>query len=368
MNIELKFIKIGDLVKDYNDQSLSNEGITAWSGKLDVRPKYQREFIYNEKQEREVINTILKDFPLSTMYWVKQDNIDHYEILDGQQRTISICKFATNETHIYDQNKNIKYFENFSEEEKNKFLNYELMIYFCEGTSSEKLDWFQIVNIAGEKLTLQELRNAVYSGTWLSNAKTIFSKPNCVVQRKYSNYLSGSAIRQDYLETALKWISNDDITHYMAKHQNDKDADPLWQYFDQVMSWVKRLFPNYEKAMKGINWGYLYNEYKDKEYNSNTLKQSLFKLRQDEEVTSLRGIYLYLITNQEKHLSLRLFNNKQKTIAFQKQAGKCVKCKQTFDIENLQADHVTPWSQGGKTVQENCQLLCQPCNARKSNT
>ena len=368
MNIELKNIKIRDLVKDYNDQSLSDEGITAWSGKLDVRPKYQREFIYNENQEREVINTIFKNFPLSTMYWVKQNNLDRYEILDGQQRTISICRFHFNKYYILDRNGNKQYFHNLTPEEKEIFLNYELMIYFCEGTTSEKLDWFKVVNISGEKLTDQELRNAVYSGPWLSNAKSIFSKSACRVHSEdYSKYLSGSAIRQDYLETVLKWISNDSITDYMAKHQNDKDADPLWQYFHQVISWVQRLFPNYEKIMKGIPWGYFYNIHKDTDYNSNDLTTKLNDLKQNEDVTSLRGIYSYLVTNNSKYLNLRLFNDRQKNIAFEAQAGKCVKCKQVFTIENLQADHIVPWSQGGKTIQSNCQLLCQRCNATKSN-
>lgn len=50
------------------------------------------------------------------------------------------------------------------------------MVYLCSGEDSEKLEWFKTINIAGEKLTDQELRNAVYSGSWVSDAKGISVK------------------------------------------------------------------------------------------------------------------------------------------------------------------------------------------------
>jgi uncharacterized protein with ParB-like and HNH nuclease domain len=168
MQITLKEIYIKDLVNGYIDNQ--EEGIFGFGGRLNIRPAYQREFIYKEKQRNAVIETVRKNFPLNVMYWI--DNEDGtYEVLDGQQRTISICQYVTGCYSV-----NYQFFHNLEEDEKEQILNYKLMVYFCSGSDKEKLDWFKTINISGEKLTDQELRNAIYTGTWLESAKNIFLK------------------------------------------------------------------------------------------------------------------------------------------------------------------------------------------------
>lgn len=362
MKIELKQILIKDLFKDYKDSS--DEGVVAYGGKLNVRPAYQREFVYKDKQRDAVIDTVMKKFPLNVMYWVK--NADGtFELLDGQQRTISICQYLSKDFSI-----NFRYFHNLTESEKEEILNYPLMVYFCEGTDKEKLDWFKTINIAGEKLTDQELRNAMYTGSWLYDAKKYFSKNSCPAYQIGNKYMNGTAIRQDYLETALEWICNRDslesIEEYMSKHQADKDANELWQYFQSVIDWVKRLFPTYRKEMKGLPWGLYYNKFKYKSFNTNDLEEKLQELMLDEDVTNKKGIYEYLLDGDEKHLSIRSFSDKQKREAYEQQKGICPKCGKHFEIEEMEADHIDPWHSGGKTISENCQMLCKPCNRRKS--
>ena len=361
MKIVLSEIPIRDVVKGYKDNQ--EDGVVGYDGKLDIRPPFQREFIYNEKERNAVIETINKDFPLNVMYWSK--NGDSYELLDGQQRTLSICQYIDGDFSV-----DYKGFNNLPKDLQEKILDYKLMIYICEGTPSEKLDWFKIINIAGEKLTDQELRNSQYTGTWLHDAKRHFSKTGCPAYQIGEKYLNGSTIRQDYLETALRWISNRDgieIEDYMGKHQNDSDADELWVYYQAVLDWVKRLFPNYRKEMKGIDWGILYNEYKDKSYNSTKLEERVTELMMDDDVTKKSGIYSYLITGQEKHLNIRSFTDNQKREAYEKQKGICPKCKKHFEISEMEADHITPWHLGGQTIAENCQMLCSDCNRRKSD-
>lgn len=363
MKIELKEILIRDLFLGYKDSA--DEGVVAYGGKLNVRPPYQREFVYKDAQRDAVIDTVRKNFPLNVMYWVKNDN-DTYELLDGQQRTISICQYLNKDFSI-----NHQYFHNLTQAEKDELLNYKLMVYFCEGTDKEKLDWFKTINIAGEKLTTQELRNAMYTGKWLYDAKKYFSKNSCPAYQIGNKYLNGVAIRQDYLETVLEWISDRDgletVEDYMSKHQDDKDACELWQYFQSVIDWVKRIFPNYRKEMKGIDWGIYYNKYKDTAYNTNDLEKRIVELMLDEDVTNKKGIYEYLLDGQEKHLSIRAFTDKQKREAYERQQGVCPKCKEHFDISQMEADHIDPWSDGGKTTSENCQMLCKSCNRRKSD-
>ena len=358
MKIQLKEITVRELAEGYEDNRES--GVVGYGGKLDIRPPYQREFIYKDKQRDAVINTITSDFPLNVMYWaVREDG--NFEIIDGQQRTISICQYAEGDFSI-----NGLAFHNLTNDKQEQILNYKLTVYQCSGTDSEKLDWFRTINIAGEKLTNQELRNAVYSGSWVTDAKRYFSKTGCVAYQIGHDYLNGSPIRQDYLETAIKWISADNIEKYMSQHQHDQSAEDLWEYFQNVIAWVGQTFTKKrKKIMQGVDWGTLYNTCKDKKHNGEKIEEETAKLILDDDVTKKSGIYPYILTRDEKHLSIRAFSEAMKQKVYEKQKGICRNCDNDFPIEQMEADHITPWREGGKTVEDNCQMLCKECNRRK---
>ena len=361
MKIELNRIPVRKAIAGYKDSA--EEGVVAYEGNLDIRPKYQREFVYPGKQRDAVIETIKKGFPLNVMYWMKND-AGNFEVLDGQQRTISIGQYVNGDFSLND-----RFFHNLTKEEQNKILDYELFIYFCEGTDKERIDWFTIINIAGEKLTNQEILNAVYTGPWLSDAKLKFSKTNCVaylLANDGGQVVSGSPIRQEYLETALLWINNERVGDYMAKHQHDTNADELWEYFQRVIAWARKTFTNYRREMNSVRWGELYNEFKNKKFDSKKLEKEIAELMQDEDVTKKSGIYEYVLTRNEKYLNIRAFTDKQKREAYEKQKGKCIKCKKHFEIEEMEADHITPWHEGGKSIAKNCQMLCKEDNRTKS--
>jgi len=366
MKIDLHKIPIRKVVADYKDSA--EEGVVAYNGKLDIRPKYQREFVYKEKQRNAVIETIKNSFPLNVMYWMIRDD-GGYEVLDGQQRTISIGQYVTGDFSLND-----RFFHNLTKEEQDKILDYELMIYFCEGTDKERLDWFRIINIAGEKLTDQEIRNAVYTGPWLSDAKLKFSKTNCaayLLANDGGQLVSGSPIRQEYLETALAWINGSKIEDYMAKHQHDKNANELWEYFQKVIAWTREIFPHYRREMSNVPWGELYNQFKNKKFDFKKLEKEITELMQDEDVTKKSGIYEYVLTRNEKFLNIRAFTDKMKREAYERQKGICPHCKgenkkKKWEIEEMEADHIKPWHEGGKTTAENCQMLCKEHNRTKS--
>jgi len=363
MKIELKRITIREITKNYVNNE--EEGVLAYSGKLNVRPPYQREFVYKDKQRDEVINSVRKDFPLNLMYWAQNDD-GTFEVLDGQQRTISICEYVSGKFSV-----DFQYFHNLEDEEKDQILDYEIMVYLCAGEAREKLDWFKVINIAGEKLSDQELRNAIYTGKWLSDAKRYFSKNGCVAHSMAKDYLRGSSIRQDYLETAIRWISGDNIEGYMAEHQHKPGASELWLYFQSVINWVQNVFPHYRKEMKGVEWGLLYNKHKDIcediNFDSNQLEIEIQHLMQDDDVTKKSGIYPYILTGSERLLSIRAFTSNQIREAYERQEGICVKCGEHFELKDMQADHINPWSDGGKTTADNCQMLCKHDNRVKSN-
>lgn len=358
MKIQLKEITIREVSTWYINNN--EEWVVWYSGNLNIRPKYQREFVYKDKQRDSVLETVRKIFPLNVMYWVKNDD-GTYEVLDWQQRTISICEYIDWKFSI-----NYQYFHNLEKEEQEQILDYKLMVYFCEWTDKEKLDWFKTINIAWEKLTQQELRNAIYTGTWLTDAKKYFSKSNCPAYNIASDYLNGSSIRQEYLETAISWISNENIEEYMAQNQHNVNAMELWQYFQSVINWIKVIFPNYRREMKWVAFWPLYNQYKNTFFDSNKLEQDVLKLMQDEDVTKKPGIYEYLLTWKEKFLSIRAFTDKQKREVYEKQAWICTHCSKHFEINEMEADHITPWHEWWKTTSDNCQMLCKNCNRIKS--
>jgi len=359
LKIELTNISIRDLAKGYVDNQ--EDGVVGYFGQLDIRPPFQREFVYKDKQRDAVIDTVFKNYPLNVMYWaVRRDG--NFEIIDGQQRTISICQFYNGDFSF-----NGRYFHNLQDDEKEKFLNYELTVYRCSGTDSEKLAWFKTINIAGEKLTDQELRNAVYSGSWVSAAKKIFSKSNCPAYGLGNDYLTGSPIRQDYLETVISWLNDEDLEGYMAAHQHDPNANAEWLYFQSVIAWVRATFPNYRSEMKGREWGSLYNKHKDDKLDPAELEKKVKRLMEDEDVSNNKGIYTYLLNGDERNLNIRSFTKNQKREAYERQKGICVKCRTMFDFEEMEADHIMPWSRGGRTDSANCQLLCQDDNRRKAD-
>ena len=312
------------------------------------------------------------------MYWADHGN-GHYELIDGQQRTLSICTFLDGDFSCAGLFgiKQPQAFHTLPEDLRVQLLDYELTVYICDGTESEKLEWFKTINIAGEELTEQELRNAVYTGPWVSDAKRYFSKTGCAAYGLGSTYLKGTANRQDYLETVIYWYGDrvnpkQSIEECMMKHQQDPNAQDLWDYFRRVIEWVELLFPIYRKEMKGLPWGIYYNRYHKNTYAPKALEQEVATLMADEDVTKKSGIYKYVLekaigNNDPSLLGIRAFSDSQKRTVYTQQGGICTCCGKKYKYEEMEGDHITPWSKGGKTEIANLQMLCRDCNRRKSN-
>ena len=373
MKINLQQIKVRDLIKGYinNDE----EGVVGYDGRLNIRPAFQREFVYNEKQQKSVIDTVVKGYPLNTMYWVHNED-DTFELLDGQQRTLSICEFVVGNFSMEFTKGVEQYFHNLTDDEQNAILDYELMVYICEGNERERLEWFRTINIAGEKLTDQELLNINYIGSWLSDAKRKFSKTNCVAFKLGRKFVKGLPIRQDYLETALSWISGGNITNYMSTHQHDVNANELWLYFNSVITWIETTFAldtnpkNYRKEMLGLNWGDLYNRFRNNIYDAKAIEKRVNELMANEEVTEKKGVYEYILSGENEDmackLSKRTFSDADKRTAYERQNGICPITGEYLPITEMQADHIIPWWKGGTTTLTNLQMISKTANARKS--
>lgn len=363
-DITLHDVTIRELVDGYRDEG--DDGVFGYGGRLDIRPPYQREFVYDEKKRLAVIDSVVNELPLNVMYWVVRDD-GGYEVMDGQQRTISIGQFVNGEFSY-----GMRYFHNFEPEERERFLDYRLKVYFCSGTDEEKLRWFERINIAGEDLSKQEIRNAVYHGPWVTDAKRWFSKRNAPARKIAQNYVSAKFERQGCLETAIQWFvsekSDEAVRTFMAEHQHDPDAFELWNYFQGVIGWIESKFRHTSdrvKILKGLDWGALYAKCGTAKLDRDWIESETRRLLIDDEVTSKRGIVPYLLTGEERHLSLRAFTDAQALTMYERQGGICPLCGRKFELAEMHADHVTPWCRGGRTTLENGQMLCHDCNWTK---
>lgn len=380
MVINEKKITVRELVQGYNRDE-ETDSVVGYGGLLNIRPSYQRAFIYKPPQQKAVIDSISHGFPLNAMYWVDKGD-GTYELLDGQQRTTSICEYVCEKGKlaacIFD-NDSPRYFDNLLPDEAEIILSYPLTIYICKGTDSEKLQWFKTINIAGEELKDQEIRNAIFSGPWIADAKRYFSKTNCPAKGIGSDYVNpGECNRQLWLELAIRWAcDNGDIDLYMAQHQHDDNAYALWQHFQNVITWATANFSkkDYGKLTKRSDWYELWKAHHDRVLPTTKFKTKVHELLQDGDIDNQNGIIPYLLTGDEMKLRLRTFDEKTARKKYKEQGGLCPECvrrgkntaSKIWKFEEMEADHIIPWSKGGRTEESNCQMLCRSCNRTKSN-
>jgi hypothetical protein len=119
--------------------------------------------------------------------------------------------------------------------------------------------------------------------------------------------------------------------------------------------------------MKGIDWGCLYREHGEKPLDTRLVEEEISRLMMDDDVTRKKGVYDYVLSRNEKQLSIRAFTSNQRREAFERQGGICPSCGKKFELDDMEADHITPWAKGGRTTAENCRMLCVGCNRIKSN-
>lgn len=367
-------VKVRDLIKGYSDESEFGGPVLGYDGKLNIRPAYQREFVYPKDRQVAVIETILDGAPLNNMYWAKSED-GTYELVDGQQRTTSIALYVAEGVYSVNVDGKIKYFGSLSKEIRDKILDYELNVVVIEGTNDEKLKWFHKINIAGMELKPQELRNSVYTGPWLECAKKFFSKSKCPAEKIVAGYwkLKEGWNRQKGLEIALSWVADRDgceIEDYMSKHQFDTDASDLINFFNEVMNWVKKTFPFTYKEMETIfefDWYKMYRDHHMETLDANELNDEIKRLLLDEDVEKKKGIWEYVLDHNEYHLNLRAFPEKIKLAVYREQGGICAITGKHFPIEEMEADHIIPWSKGGTTEKSNCQMIWKYANRVKSD-
>lgn len=377
-------ITIKEICEGFTYNEYEGKGLFGLSGKLTIQPEYQRNYIYADgKKDVAVIDSILKGYPLGLIYFNKVG--DRLEVLDGQQRITSFGRFVTGKFAIKDSNGMEQYFSGLAEDLQKKILDTKLLIYECEGTESEIKEWFKTINIAGVPLNEQELLNAIHSGEFVTKAKETFSNSQNANIQKWSAYISGNVNRQDFLHTALDWVSKGNISDYMSKHRHDTEITELASYFTSVIDWISSVFLDVESEMKGLEWGKFYELYHKNSYNPADVSKKLKELYADYFVKNRKGVYEYILggCTQPQLLDIRMFDEPTKKAVFAKQTAdaeskgisNCPLCAigndsnktRIYKLNEMDADHVSAWSKGGSTDISNCQMLCKTHNRAKGN-
>lgn len=380
-------IAVKDVCDGFVYNELEGKGLFGLSGKLTIQPEYQRSYIYASdggKREMAVIESVLKGYPIGLIYFNTVSR-DTFEVLDGQQRITSLGRFVTGKFAVLDDNGSPQYFSGMAKDKQKKILETKLLIYECEGTESEIKEWFRTINIAGVPLNDQELLNAVYSGPFVTLAKEEFSSSQNANIQKWGSYIKGTANRQDFLERALEWVSKGNIGDYMSRHRTDKNITELKTYFNSVIDWVSTVFIDVEKEMQGLEWGRLYETYHKKAYDPKKISAQVHTLYADPYVKSRKGIFEYILggSTDTKLLEVRVFDEETKKATYavqtaaaeKKNISNCSYCAMGHDankekiwkFDEMDADHVTAWSKGGKTSAKNCEMLCKTHNRAKGN-
>ncbi|MGI6757762.1 MAG: HNH endonuclease family protein [Bacteroidaceae bacterium] len=380
-------ITVKDICEGFVYSKLEGKGLFGLSGKLTIQPEYQRNYIYasdNGKREIAVIDSVLKGYPIGLIYFNKVDN-DKFEVLDGQQRITSLGRFVTGKFAILDENGHPQYFSGLAANRREEILKTKLLIYECEGTETEIKEWFKTINIVGVPLNDQELLNAVYSGPFVTLAKEEFSNSQNANIQKWSAYIKGTANRQDFLECALDWVSKGNIGEYMSEHRQDTNINELKNYFNSVIDWVSGVFMDVEKEMCGLEWGRLFETYRNQPYNPQKVSEQVHQLYADPYVKSRKGVFEYILggLTDTKLLDVRVFDDATKRTVYEKQTSEaeknntsnCPLCALGHDanktriwsLKDMDADHVTAWSKGGATNKANCEMLCKTHNRAKGN-
>lgn len=387
MDAILHHYTVSEIVEGFVYNELEGKGLFGLAGKLVIQPEYQRNYIYNDgKKDVAVIDSLLKGYPLGLIYFNVAGNT--LEVLDGQQRITSVGRFVTGKFAIKQDGKE-QTFSSLPAEARQKILDSDLLVYHCEGPEADIKEWFKTINIAGVPLKHQELLNSIYSGPFVTAAKTEFSNSQNANVQKWSAYINGDPKRQEILETALEWVASSkgkSVDGYMADHRHSGDISELKAYFTSVVDWIGSVFtPPPDKTMRGLDWGRLYETHHGNAYKAATMDADVRGLLADDAVTAPRGIYEYLLGGKTNPslLTIRIFDARTRAKAYQRQTTKatasgisnCPLCAvgnnanktRIYRQDEMDADHVTAWSKGGATDADNCEMLCVPHNRSKGN-
>lgn len=406
MQTKNESFSIAELCEGYVNNAMGEEGgVTSMNGKLNIRPRYQRLYIReNDNVWREnLINSIICGFPINRLYFgaFAEGSELRYEVLDGQQRLMTICEFLKGNFPVMVNNEPI-YGNNLPEDIARIIRKYEVDVTICTGDEDARIKWFKRINQPNSILTEQELRNATYRGEWLDYLKKFFCATSAnsrkQVTDKEDKYYAGRYSRNravercDILETALDWISyyelpdmrdgdkGERIERYMHIHQNDEPNDNVINHYKKVIDWINDTFLNFSEkvdinkiqSLAGVEWGRLYTLYgnvartdEETRYISDRVREMLVV---QTSFGKPAGLYEWVVRGEREGdrgmITPRDFSEENKKKQYALQGGICPISGEKLALCDMEAHHIIPWRNCGTNDIENLALLSPESHKR----
>jgi 5-methylcytosine-specific restriction endonuclease McrA len=355
------------------------------SGKIISDIELQRAIVYDVAKQQLVIDSIYHGIPLPAFYlWENENGI--LEVLDGKQRIEAITKFKQNDIK-YDGHTWKEYGGDPNSDLQFIVDNTELTIITCSGTEEKKREIFKRINTLGVPLSRYEVLNGLYHGEYLegldyymrNNADARKVLPPASIDRGDNKYKLLEYIY--YIRYNSLFPKKDELDEYVKLRKDEtfnSEVDKIKPY----ISFVRNVFHDKSKipallrfklSVKYLKDRSIWLQHKDAIWKEcdEFIKSEGYKMsvtKDDDIETMILGI-----VNNRRVDPKRRFTQDDKLHLLSEMTPdadglyECAICHQHFAPNELEVDHKTPWSLGGRTVLSNAQLLCSACNSRKSN-
>ena len=398
-------------------------------GELIPDPDWQRGYIWNPKDERLLIDSILKEIPIPKFYLTQEydaekDAVIHY-VVDGQQRLKAIYRFLTNKFEVEVEGRKY-YFRDLGSATQEKITLCKFSGHYMTDFEQADINFlFQRLNRTGIKLTNMEVWNNEYYKTNVMGMVREIYEEVCGFppKRDYRDYddsdykrleksYAAGVYTQENIKRMLPLDDIIDLCNCLMKNSvesgskkelesflklkidiSDREKSSLKSKFRKTLNNVKEVLSKrdleasaFRKRTHFISLflaiGLLIDEYyilnditrlkKDLlEFILNQpkrYKQSILGgIRQKAMRQTRVKFFQRVVKRQAKKLDdQRLFDDSLKRTLWSKSDGMCQICKkQIQSYDRATVDHIVPWAKGGKTRATNAQIAHVRCNKRK---
>ena len=382
-------------------------------GDIIPQPDYQRDYIMDEKKASKLIESVLLQIPIPTVY-LCEENDGKLSIIDGQQRLTSFVKFLKNEFVLKNLEEytdfNGKRYADLDKSVQRTIRNTSIHSIVIQKESQElKYEIFARLNQGSTSLKPQELRNCIYRGSF-NNMLEDISENN----KTFAFLIGAENKRKNYQETILRYFAlknfqeysssiSRTLNLYMERHQNDS-SEAIEQFkkeFNSNIDIIKQVlgedaFFGYDRAK-----GKMMNKFSGSTYDSIIIGFSMFNnhdimVHSDEIRRRIKEMkmndseyqdYTYAATGSKERVIgriMKVYELLSKIIGkkgdygvertFSKETKEelwhqgyiCSYCgNEILSIDDAEVDHIEAFVSGGETVKENAQLLHRHCNREK---
>jgi hypothetical protein len=391
-------------------------------GRIDTNPDFQRPAVWGRAQKQLLIDSIIRGYDVPKFYWrLVSKNPDHYEVVDGQQRLRAIWEFYAGEYLLPKDADTVnglkvagmKYSE-LPDDLRIACDTYNLDVIVLQETDDDEVREMFLRLQNGTSLKAQEKRNAM-PGNMREFVHQLTSHPffgKCAfANSRYAHDHVAAQMTLLELNGSPCNLRNADLNRMYENNLEFELNGSKAKKCKRVLDYLFAAFPNKTPELERFNVVSLYGivshlqeRYVTTDRSADLAKwflefeqygRSQAELPPDkadpemvvyhekishstDAVDSIFWRHEFLlrklfesVTDIEQKDDQRIFAHEQRLAIYRRDDGHChlkIKCQgEKCDWDNWAADHVNPWSKGGKTTVSNGQVACIPCNCAKGD-